>query len=157
MASLYSSQATHPLALFSYHLSLTNWSLLSHDSSLFPLLSFLCWGVESSCAPRKVSLKSCQLCSIPVSLRTVSQVISSFLKQLEFCSPEVQGPNSTSDSRLIFLEITYSTSAWSLHPRLPPILTSSMILSAMVSTRMVCPIPGPGINFQHTLGVLHCL
>ncbi|KAK4825745.1 LOW QUALITY PROTEIN: hypothetical protein QYF61_002184 [Mycteria americana] len=76
-ASLYSSQVTRPcfhclcssLLLF----SLTSMSRLS-NAGLFPSLSdFLHLGTESSCALWKASLKICQLCSAPLSLRTVSQ------------------------------------------------------------------------------------
>lgn len=49
--------------------------LLSHFRFLSHLLDFLRWGMEISCALRKVLLKSCQLCSIPMSLRTVFQRI----------------------------------------------------------------------------------
>ncbi|KAK4828977.1 hypothetical protein QYF61_001633 [Mycteria americana] len=75
--SLYSFQVTHPcfhclcssLLLF----SLTSMSRLSH-ASLFPSLpDFLHLGTESSCALWKASLKICQLCSAPLSLRTISQ------------------------------------------------------------------------------------
>lgn len=58
-------------------LSYPSRSLLSHASFLPPPLDFLCQGMESSCAFRKVSLKSCQLCSIPKSLRTAFQGIPS--------------------------------------------------------------------------------
>ena len=53
--------------------------------------------MESSCALRKASLKRCQLYSVPLSLRTVSQGISSnvFLKLPEVCSPAAQDPDFT--------------------------------------------------------------
>jgi len=96
IASLYCSQATYPCFLclcFSFFsLTFTGRSLLSHADILPPLLDFLCWGMESSCALRKVSLKSCQFCFVPMSLRTVSQGISSnnFFKQPGMFSPVVQ-------------------------------------------------------------------
>jgi len=53
--------------------SLTSRSQLSH-AGLFPSLpDFLYLGTESSCALCKTCLKICQLCSAPLSLRTVSQ------------------------------------------------------------------------------------
>jgi len=80
-ASLYSSLATcscfHYLYFSFLFLSLTSRSLLSHASFLTSRRDFLCWRMESSCALRKVSLRSCQFCSICMSLRSVSQGISS--------------------------------------------------------------------------------
>ena len=76
-ASLYSSQDTSPyfhclcstLVLF----SLTSRFGLSH-AGLFPFLpEFLHLGTESSCALWQGSLKICQLCSAPLSLRAVSK------------------------------------------------------------------------------------
>jgi len=66
------------LPLPAHFLSLTPTSrdLPSHASFLPPLLDFLSWRLESSCTLRKVSLKSCHLCSVPLSLRTTSQGIS---------------------------------------------------------------------------------
>lgn len=61
----------------SYLLSLTSMSFLRHASFLPSLLDFFCWVSESSYALRKEFLKSCRLCSVPVSLRTVSQGIPS--------------------------------------------------------------------------------
>ena len=55
--------------------SLSCRSLHSHNGRLPFLLDCFCWGMESRCALRRVSLKSCQLCSVPVPLRTVSQGI----------------------------------------------------------------------------------
>ncbi|KAK4826427.1 hypothetical protein QYF61_008960 [Mycteria americana] len=78
-ASLYSSQVTRPcfhclcrsLLLF----SLTSTSRLSHAGLFLSLPDFLHLETESSCALWKASLKICQLCSAPLSLRTVSQGI----------------------------------------------------------------------------------
>mgnify|MGYP001855354442 CR=1 FL=1 len=50
-------------------------TFLSHVSLLPPLLDFLWLGMESTYSLRKVSLKSCQLCSVPMPLRTASQGI----------------------------------------------------------------------------------
>ena len=73
---LNSSQETSPCfhclcsALF---LSLTSISCLGH-ACLFPSLpDSLHLGIESSGALWNISLKTCQLCSVPLSLRTVSQ------------------------------------------------------------------------------------
>ncbi|KAK4828851.1 hypothetical protein QYF61_000908, partial [Mycteria americana] len=89
-ASLYSSQVTCPcfhclrssLLLF----TLTSRSRLSH-AGLFPSLpDFLHLGTESSCALWKASLKTCQLCSPPLSLRTISQgvLLTNSLKSWKF-------------------------------------------------------------------------
>jgi len=67
----------YSLCTFSLSLSLTSKSLLTHASFLPFLLDFINWGMESSCELRKASLKCCQFCSIPLSLRTASQGISS--------------------------------------------------------------------------------
>ncbi|KAK4824907.1 LOW QUALITY PROTEIN: hypothetical protein QYF61_021422 [Mycteria americana] len=89
-ASLYSSQITCPcfhclcssLLLF----ILTSMSRLSH-AGLFPSLpNFLHLGTERSCTLWKASLKICQLCSAPLSLRTVSQgvLLTNSLKSWKF-------------------------------------------------------------------------
>ncbi|KAK4810863.1 hypothetical protein QYF61_008835 [Mycteria americana] len=68
--SLYSSQVTRPCLCS----SLLLFSLTSIHAGLFPSLpDFLHLGIKSSCALWKASLKICQLCSTPLSLRTVSQ------------------------------------------------------------------------------------
>ncbi|KAK4832887.1 hypothetical protein QYF61_026437, partial [Mycteria americana] len=76
-ASLYSSQVTcpclHCLCSSLLPFSLTNRSQLSHAGLLPSLPDFLHLGTESSCALWKASLKICQLCSAPLSLRTISQ------------------------------------------------------------------------------------
>jgi len=75
-ASLYSSQDTcpcfHCLRSLLLPFSLTSRSRFSH-AGLFPSFpDFLHLGTESSCALWKVSLKIYQLCSAPLSLRTIS-------------------------------------------------------------------------------------
>lgn len=72
IASLYSSQATHSYFHCPYT-SLFSLSLISHDCFLPPFHDVLWWRMENSCAFRKVSLKSCQLCSVSTSLQTVSR------------------------------------------------------------------------------------
>ena len=62
-----------------------------------------------------------------------------FLEQLEVCSPK-----SLPFARPVFFKITNSTSAWSLQPRLPPILTSLVLSSSLVSTRSSKASPGVG-------------
>ncbi|KAK4815922.1 LOW QUALITY PROTEIN: hypothetical protein QYF61_010179 [Mycteria americana] len=89
-ASLYSSRVTCPcfhclcssLLLF----SLTSMFRLSH-AGLFPSMpDCLHMGTESSCALWRASLKICQLCSVPLSLRTASQGVlpTSSLKSGKF-------------------------------------------------------------------------
>lgn len=78
MISVYSSQATHPcfhsLCISFLSFNLTCRSLLSF---LPALLNFLLWEMQSSYAFNKTSLKGCQLCSVPLSLRTISEEILS--------------------------------------------------------------------------------
>ncbi|KAK4823326.1 hypothetical protein QYF61_000928 [Mycteria americana] len=72
-ASLFSSEDTCPC----FHclcISFLPFSLTSRHAGLLPSFpTFLHLGTESSCALWKASLKICQLCSAPLSLRTVSQ------------------------------------------------------------------------------------
>ncbi|KAK4823598.1 hypothetical protein QYF61_003798 [Mycteria americana] len=76
-ASLYSSQDTcpcfHCLCISFLPFSLTSRSRLSHARLLPSFPDFLHLGIESSCTLWKASLKTCQLCSAPLSLRAVSQ------------------------------------------------------------------------------------
>ncbi|KAK4824409.1 hypothetical protein QYF61_014720 [Mycteria americana] len=76
-ASLYSSQDTcpcfHCLCISFSPFSLTSGSRLSHAGFLPSFPDFLCQGIESFCTLWKASLKICQLCSAPLSLRAVSQ------------------------------------------------------------------------------------
>ncbi|KAK4828551.1 hypothetical protein QYF61_027520, partial [Mycteria americana] len=85
---------------------------LSHASFFPSLPDFLHLGTESSCALWKASLKICQLCSAPLSLRTNSQgvLLTNSLKSWNFA----------------FLKF---------RPRLPPILTSLMSSLALVTIR----------------------
>ena len=102
---------------------------------LLPLPAFLFWGMESSYALRKASLKSSQLCSTPLSLRTASQEISlnNSLNQAKFSllNFRVLTPLFAMPT---YLKMTNSTSAWLLQSRLPLVLTSLMS-STLVSTR----------------------
>ncbi|KAK4829838.1 hypothetical protein QYF61_006848, partial [Mycteria americana] len=68
--------------------------------------------IKSSCALWKESLKICQLCSAPLSLRTVSQgvLLTNYLKSWKF----------------VFLKF---------RPRLPPILMPLMSSLALVTNR----------------------
>ena len=70
-----------------------------------------------------------------------------FLEQPEFYSPKTQGL-ALLFARPSFFKITNSTKAWSLQPRLPPILTSLTLSSALVSTRSskASPWVGPSIT-----------
>jgi len=76
MASLYSSQVTHPCfqSLYVPFLppSLPSRSLLSHAGFLPCLPAFLFRRMESSCDLRKAPLKSSQFSSASLSLRTAS-------------------------------------------------------------------------------------
>ncbi|KAK4818676.1 hypothetical protein QYF61_017421 [Mycteria americana] len=90
MLSIDSGRVTCPCfhCLCSYLLlfSLTSMSPLIH-AGLFPSLpDFLHLGTESSCALWKASLKICQLCSAPLSLRAVSQgvLLTNSLKSWKF-------------------------------------------------------------------------
>ncbi|KAK4805578.1 hypothetical protein QYF61_009343 [Mycteria americana] len=77
--SLYSSQDTRPLfhclCISFLHFSLRRRSLLSHAGLLLSLPDFIQVGIGSSCALRKMSLKSCQLCSAPLSLRGPDSIL----------------------------------------------------------------------------------
>ncbi|KAK4818403.1 hypothetical protein QYF61_012324 [Mycteria americana] len=76
-ASLYSSQDLSPcfccLCISFLPFSLTSRSQVIHASLLPSFPDFLHLGIESSCTLWKASLKICQLCSVPLSLRAVSQ------------------------------------------------------------------------------------
>ena len=127
--------------------------MLIHAVHPHSLLDF-CWGMESHCALRRVSLKSCQLCSVPMPLRTVSQGIplSSSLSSQKFALLKHR-VLALLFARPTFFKITNSTKAWSLQPRLPPILTSLMLSSALVSTRSskASPQVGPSITWTRKL------
>ncbi|KAK4815575.1 LOW QUALITY PROTEIN: hypothetical protein QYF61_004092 [Mycteria americana] len=139
-ASLYSSQVTRPcfhclcssLLLF----SLTSMSRFSH-ASLFPSLpDFLHLGTESSCALWKASLKICQLCSAPLSPRTISQgvLLTNSLKSWKFAFLKFKVLTIFLTCP-ISLRTVNATNARSLQPRLPPALTSLMSSLALVTIR----------------------
>jgi len=117
--ALNSSQDTHPCFHFLYislfSLSLSCRSLLSHADQPPPLLSFFCWGIESSCAVRRLSLKSCQLCYVPVPSRTLSQEIPpcSSLSSQNFALLKFRVLTLLFATPAL-LQITNSTTAWSL-------------------------------------------
>lgn len=77
MASLYSSQATYFLFLCLCLSYPSVWTAGPCSAMLVFCLLFLSWGMESSCALRKMFSKSCWLYSAPLSLRTASQGTSS--------------------------------------------------------------------------------
>ena len=89
-ASLYSSQDTcscsHCLCISFLLFSLSSRSLLCYAGLLPSFLHFLHLGTESSWALWKASLKICQLCSAPSSLRAVSQgvLLTNSLKSWKF-------------------------------------------------------------------------
>ncbi|KAK4832075.1 hypothetical protein QYF61_020631, partial [Mycteria americana] len=91
-------------------LPLTSRSRLIHASLLPSFPDFLPLGIENSCALWKVSLKICQLCSAPLSLRAVSQ--------------GVLLTNSLNSWKFAFLQF---------RPRLPPILTSPISSLVLVT------------------------
>jgi len=107
----------HCLYFSFFPLSLTSSSMLGHASFLTGFPNFLLWGMESSCASRKAFLKCCQLCFVPFSLRTVSQGILSrnSLNSLKFALLKLR-VLAPLFARLMFLEITNLTRAWSLPP-----------------------------------------
>ncbi|KAK4821329.1 hypothetical protein QYF61_018234 [Mycteria americana] len=88
--SLHSSQHTcpcfHCLCISFLPFSLTSRFQLSHDGLLPSFPDFLHPGIKSSCTLWKVSLKICQLCSAPLSLRAVSQgvLLTNFLNSWQF-------------------------------------------------------------------------
>lgn len=79
--------------------------------------------MESSCACRKLSLQSFQLCSVPMPLRRVSQEIpsSSCLSSWNFSLLKFRVLTLLL-ARPAFLKITNSTRVWSLQPRLHEML-----------------------------------
>lgn len=117
-----------------FPLSLTSRFLLSHTVFLSCLPNFLFWGMENSCTFWKSYLMCCQLCSIPSSLRTVSQRISSShsLSSLKFASLKFKALILLF-ARPVCLDIVNLTWAWLWQPRLPPVLTYSMLLSTRSS------------------------
>lgn len=137
MASMYYSQATNPCFHFLYisflSLTLTGRLLFSHASFLTPLLVSLYWGIESSDALGKMSLKRCQLCSCPFFLSIASQRISpnNHLNRQKLAVLKIK-VMTLFFPRPIFLNIMNSTRALSLQPTLLPISTSVIITSALV-------------------------
>lgn len=111
------------------------WPVLMAPSTR-QVLQALCWGIESFYALRKVSFKSSQLYPIPMPLGRASPDSSSnnFLnsQNLSLLKFRVLTQHI---GRPTFLEITNSTKAWSLQSKLPLIVISLMISSALVSTR----------------------
>jgi len=110
--------------------------LLNTSSRVQPLQPAL--GDRELLCSQKGILKSSQLCSTPLYPRsaTATQEILSndYLKSLnlDLTNFRVLTPLF---ARPMFLEITNSTRAWSLQPRLPPILMSSIISSLLMSIR----------------------
>ena len=78
-ASQYSSQVTcpsfHCLCILFLLSSLTSRSQFRHACLLPSFPDFLHQEMENSCALKKASLKACQICSTPLSLRTDSQEV----------------------------------------------------------------------------------
>ena len=110
-----------PQSFSFFSLCFTWGSLLRHISFLPSLLDFICWGMENSCAPSRL----CQHCSFPFPPRTVLRRISSSnsLNNCNFTLLKFMVLTFLFASP-VFLEITDSTRAWPLQPRLHPVLTS---------------------------------
>ena len=146
----------HFLYISLFSLSLSCRSLHRHNGHLPPLLKFFSWGMENHCALRRVSLKSCQFCSVPMPSWTVSQGIplSSSLSSRKFALLKHR-VLALLFARPGFFKITNSTKAWSLQPRLPPILTSLILSSALVSTMSskASPQVGPSITWTRKLSL----
>ena len=113
----------------------TSKSWLS-NGVLFPSLpDFLLLGIKSSCALWKPSLKMCQLCSTPLSLRAVSLgfLLVNSLKSWNYAFLKFRVLT------LLFawplsLRSVNTTSTWSLQPRLTPILMSLISSFALVTS-----------------------
>jgi len=156
----------HCLCSSLFFLSLTSISCLGH-AGLFPSLpDFLHLGIESSCALWNTSLKTCQLCSVPLSLRTVSQgvLLTISLKSWKFALLKFRVLTMLFVIPISLSSIS-STSAWSLQPRLPPILTSPTSSLALVTTRSSIASPRVGVlitwlkklSSMHSRNLLDCL
>ena len=99
--------------------------------------------MEISCSFRKVSLKNCQLCSVFMSKRAVSQGISSnnALGRQNFALLKFRVLTLLFYKPILYIiyisyiEIKNAIRAWLLQPKLPEILTSLMRSSALVNTR----------------------
>ena len=109
--------------------------------------AILTHGIENSCSLRKAFLKRCHLCSVPLSLRRVSQGISpiNLLNRWHFAFLKFSVLTLLS-ARPKFLKIMNPTWAWLLKPMLPPVLTSLMSCSAMVSIRSSDASPLLGLS-----------
>ncbi|KAK4811032.1 hypothetical protein QYF61_015736 [Mycteria americana] len=130
--------------LFPAYLSLLplpfDQQVLTHPCILLPSFpDFLHLGIESSCSP---SLKICQFCSAPLSLRAVSQ--------------GVLLTNSLNSWKFAFLKF---------RPRLPPVLTSLISSLALVTNRSSIASPRVGLSItwvkklssMHSRSLLDCL
>jgi len=92
---------------------------------------------EPSCSQKGI-LKELPALFCAHALRTVSQgiTLSSFLSSQKFALLKHRVP-ALLFARPAFFKITNSTKGQSLQPRLPPILTSLMLFSALVSTSYI--------------------
>ncbi|KAK4815525.1 hypothetical protein QYF61_003217 [Mycteria americana] len=100
-------------------------------------------GIESSCALWKASLKICQLCSAPLSLRAVSQgvLLTNSLNSWNFAFLKF---------RVLTLLFTCPTSFRT--PRLPPILTSPISSLALLTNRSSIASPLGDDHFPSPAG-----
>lgn len=107
-------------------------------------LDFFCWDIENSSALRKVSLKTCQLCSISLSLRIFSQGISSNDSLYSQTSALLKFKVlSQLFPRFIFFEITNSSSCHNLFNDL--LCISEHQVWKQFKSGLLCQIPGPVI------------
>lgn len=104
--------------------SLIRTSFLTHVLPSPSLFYFLHGGIGSACTPRKMFLKSCELCSVPLSLRAVFQSIPYTSSLSKWKSALLKFSLLT--LLLIWpalLKVVNSTRTWLLQPRVPPVLT----------------------------------
>lgn len=114
-------------------LLLNSVSCLYSDAGFPPSLpDILHLGIERCCAQRKTFLKICQHFSAPMSLKAVPQGMQFFKRVKAFLKSEL---STLFLARPISLKVMNSTTAWLLPPRLPPILTSLMSSSVLVSNK----------------------
>lgn len=104
------------------YFSLIRRSFFTHVLPL-PSLHFLHGGIKSAHTPRKSFLKSCELSSVPLSLRAVCQSIP-YTNSLSKWKCALL--KSVLALLLIWpasFKVVNSIRAWSLQPRVPPVLT----------------------------------
>jgi len=122
------SSAVHPcfccLCISFLSLSLTSKPLLNHAGFLPPLTGFWNMEMESSFDLRRMSLKSCQLYFTLLSIKAAFRGIPSnnSLSSWKFTLLRFRVVTLLF-ARPVAFKITDSTRAWSLQPRVSPVLT----------------------------------